>query len=77
MLKQLLSDMGYTVPTLFKQYSDLCEEGGVKYLTFSVDPDFNNCIDGLIFVDLAKLKAKKHNRYMPKYSAPNQLKNEG
>lgn len=66
-LKQLLSDMGYTVPTLFKQYADLCEDNGVQYLAFSVDPDFNDCIDGLIFVDLAKLKTKKHARYMPKY----------
>lgn len=67
LLKQLLSDMGYTVPTLFKQYSDLCEDDGVKYLAFSIDPDFNDCIDGLVFVDLGKLKAKKHARYMPKY----------
>ncbi len=66
-LKQLLSDMGYSVPTLFKQYSELCEDGGVRYLSFSVDPDFNYCIDGLVFVDLAKMKDKKHARYMPSY----------
>ena len=59
--------MGYSVPTLFKQYSDLCEDGGVRYLSFSVDPDFNYCIDGLVFVDLARMKDKKHARYMPNY----------
>ena len=70
-LKQQLSDLGFSVPTLFKQYGELCNDNGVRYLAFSVDPDFNHCIDGLVMVDLAKLKTKKHQRYMPKYCAPN------
>ncbi len=64
-LKHLLANMGAAIPTLYKQYTELCEPGGVQFLGFGVDPDFNDCIDGLILVDLEKLKAKKRNRYMP------------
>jgi len=64
-LKHLLANMGFAIPTLYKQYTELCEPGGVRFLSFGVDPDFNDCIDGLILVDLEKLKAKKRERYMP------------
>lgn len=64
-LKHLLANMGASIPTLYKQYTELCEPGGVQFLGFGVDPDFNDCIDGLILVDLEKLKAKKRARYMP------------
>lgn len=63
-LKTLLSNMGVAVPTLYKQYSELCKPGGVKFLEFNVDPDFNNCVDGLVIVDLEMLKEKKRTRYM-------------
>ena len=62
-LKEELGFMGYTVPTLFKQYSELCEEGGVKFLDFGYDKDFNNCIDGFIVADLQLLKEIKKRRY--------------
>lgn len=64
-LKHLLANMGVAIPTLYKQYTELCEPGGVQFLSFGVDPDFNDCIDGLILVDLQKLKEKKRLRYMP------------
>ena len=64
-LKHLLANMGLAIPTLYKQYTELCEPGGVQFLGFGVDPDFNDCIDGLILVDLMKLKAKKRERYLP------------
>lgn len=64
-LKHLLANMGMAIPTLYKQYSELCEPGGAQFLGFGVDPDFNDCVDGLILVDLMKLKAKKRARYMP------------
>lgn len=64
-LKHLLANMGVSVPTLYKQYTELCDPGGVQFLSFGVDPDFNDCIDGLVLVDLAKLKPKKRQRYMP------------
>ncbi|WP_309499813.1 lysophospholipid acyltransferase family protein [Sulfurovum sp.] len=62
-LKEELGFMGYTVPTLFKQYSELCEEGGVQFLDFGYDKDFNNCIDGFIITDLSLLKESKKKRY--------------
>lgn len=65
-LKHILANIGAQVPTLFKQYTELCEPGGVKFLSFSVDPDFNNCIDGLVLVDLEKVKASKAKRYLGK-----------
>ena len=62
-LKDELGFMGYTVPTLFKQYGELCEEGGVRFLDFGYDKDFNNCIDGFIVTDLNFLKETKRKRY--------------
>lgn len=63
-LKEHLSHFGVTVPTLYKQYSDLCEEGGVKFLDFGVDPGFSHCVDGFLLVDLHYLKASKRKRYI-------------
>lgn len=63
-LKHLLSSLGYSVPTLYKQYTELCEEGGVQFCDFNIDPDFSHCVDGFILVDIEKIKAKKFNRYV-------------
>ncbi|MCI5211885.1 MAG: GNAT family N-acetyltransferase, partial [Candidatus Electrothrix sp. ATG2] len=63
-LKNLLRNMGTNVPTLYKQYSSLCKPGGVRFLDFNVDPDFNNCVDGLVVVDMELLKKKKRERYI-------------
>ncbi|RXJ79089.1 GNAT family N-acyltransferase [Arcobacter sp. F2176] len=63
-LKTALSNMGIAVPTLYKQYSELCEEGGVNFQGFNVDPDFSNCVDGLIVVEIDKVKDKQKSRYM-------------
>ncbi|MDB4837018.1 lysophospholipid acyltransferase family protein [Marinomonas sp.] len=63
-LKAQLSYLGASVPTLFKQYSELCEEGGVRFLDFGVDADFGYCVDGLVLVDLARVKEAKHKRYL-------------
>lgn len=65
-LKEELGFMGYAVPTLFKQYSELCEEGGVQFFDFGYDKDFNNCIDGFIVADLHLLKESKRKRYFNK-----------
>ncbi|MGY0505254.1 GNAT family N-acyltransferase [Luteimonas sp. e5] len=62
-LRANLATLGSRVPTLYKQYTELCEPGGVRFLAFGVDPDFNNAIDGLIEVDLATLRAGKRRRY--------------
>ncbi|MBN7822057.1 GNAT family N-acyltransferase [Bowmanella yangjiangensis] len=63
-LKHLLANMGAAIPTLYKQYTEVCEPEGVKFLSFGVDPDFNDCVDGLVLVDITKLKANKRARYM-------------
>lgn len=33
-------------------------------LSFNVDPDFNDCIDGLVLVDLTKTAPRTLERYM-------------
>jgi len=63
-LKSYLKGLEVSVPTLFKQYGDLCNPGGVEFFDFGVDPDFNNAIDGYIMVDLDKLKEEKRRRYI-------------
>ena len=63
-LKSLLANFNCAVPTLFKQYAEVCEYGGMHFHCFNVDPDFNNCIDAFIVVDLHALKASKAKRYL-------------
>ncbi|PPC75669.1 GNAT family N-acetyltransferase [Pokkaliibacter plantistimulans] len=63
-LKERLAHYGVTVPTLYKQYSEVCEPGGVRFLDFGVDPDFGYCVDGLVLVDLHRLTVKKRERYL-------------
>lgn len=64
LLKGSLSHMNLSVPTLYKQYPDVCQEGGVQFAGFNLDPAFGDCIDGLIIVDLDRLKPKKRERYI-------------
>ncbi|WP_409308517.1 lysophospholipid acyltransferase family protein [Pectobacterium sp. B1J-3] len=64
LLKSMLGNMGCAIPTLYKQYSEICEPGGVKFIDFGIDPDFNNCIDGLVLVDLQQLKTSRYQRYI-------------
>jgi hypothetical protein len=63
-LKNYLKSFDLSIPTLYKQYTELCEEGGVKFIDFGIDVDFNNCIDGYIMVDIRKIKEAKRQRYM-------------
>jgi putative hemolysin len=63
-LKHLLANMGASVPTLYKQYSEFCESKGVGFLAFNIDPDFNDCIDGLAVADLNYVRPKKRERYL-------------
>ncbi len=63
-LKNYLSAFNVNVPTLFKQYADLCEEGGVTFFDFGIDNDFNDCVDGYILVDRKMIKASKQKRYI-------------
>jgi putative hemolysin len=63
-LKSTLSNIGVSIPTLYKQYSELSEENGVKFLGFNVDNDFGDCIDGFILVEVAKIKDSARQRYI-------------
>ncbi len=63
-LKDKLKNIDLSVPTLYKQYSELCEEGGVKFYGFNIDPDFKDCVDGFIVVEIAKIKESKKERYI-------------
>ena len=63
-LKANLGALGTRVPTLYKQYTELCEPGGARFLAFGVDPDFNNAVDGLVELDLARVRPRKRERYL-------------
>lgn len=63
-LKGNLSAHGASVPVLYKQYTELCEPGGARFLAFGVDPAFSDSIDGLIEVDLHRVLPKKRQRYL-------------
>ncbi|MBN2433138.1 MAG: lysophospholipid acyltransferase family protein [Acidobacteria bacterium] len=51
---------GKGIPILLKQYLKL----GGKLLSFNVDPDFNDALDGLIMVDLTRTEPRILKRYM-------------
>jgi putative hemolysin len=51
---------GRSIPVLLKQYLKL----GGKIIGFNMDPDFGNCMDGLILVDLLKSDPKVLSRFM-------------
>jgi putative hemolysin len=63
-LRANLDALGASVPVLYKQYTELCEPGGARFLAFGVDAAFNNAIDGLIEVDLQRVRPKKRQRYL-------------
>ncbi|WP_031433229.1 lysophospholipid acyltransferase family protein [Methylomarinum vadi] len=63
-LNSELKKLGVKVPTLYKQYVELCTDKGCHFIDFNIDPDFNNCIDSLIMVELDKITEKKRQRYI-------------
>lgn len=63
-LKHELKLMGYSIPTLYKLYSELCDDGGVEFMDFGRDREFENCVDGFLVVDTHKLKPQKKKRYL-------------
>jgi putative hemolysin len=63
-LKSTLSNMGVSVPTLYKQYADITNEGGVMFADFNIDPDFSNCTDGFIIVEVEQIKDSAKKRYI-------------
>jgi putative hemolysin len=65
-LKHHLDALGVSLPVLYRQYVDLVEAEGVQFLGFGEDPGFSGCVDGLVMLDLANLKAAKRARYLGK-----------
>lgn len=65
-LKKMLKMHGFAIPTLYKQYTEVTEPGGSLFMDFGVDPDFGDCIDGFIQVDITRIKADKKERYIGK-----------
>jgi len=63
-LKEYLEHYNTTVPILYKQYTELCEQGGTKFLGFNIDKEFNNCVDGFLVGDVNMFKEKKRKRYI-------------
>ncbi|MBS3959473.1 MAG: lysophospholipid acyltransferase family protein [Xanthomonadaceae bacterium] len=63
-LKKSLDALGAKVPVLYKQYTELCEPGGARFLAFGVDPSFSNSVVGMIELDLRCIKPKKLQRYI-------------
>ncbi len=63
-LKSFMKEQGYAIPTLFKQYTELCDEQGTQFLSYNIDPDFADCIDGFVFIDIEKMKPAKRSRYL-------------
>ncbi|MGC7890560.1 lysophospholipid acyltransferase family protein [Vibrio anguillarum] len=53
-------DEGKSVPVLLRQYLGL----NGKLVSFNVDPDFNDSLDGLIVVDLRNVPVRSLSRYM-------------
>ncbi|NII11483.1 lysophospholipid acyltransferase family protein [Oleiagrimonas sp. C23AA] len=65
-LKNQLDALGVTLPVLYRQYVDLVEPEGVQFLDFGEDPGFSGCVDGLVMLDLDRLKPAKRARYLGK-----------
>lgn len=63
-LKTHLRLMGVAIPTLYKQYTDVFEPGGLVYCDFGVDAAFKDCVDGLIVAQVAAIKPSKRQRYI-------------
>ena len=64
LLRERLTTLDAQLPILYRQYVDLCEPEGVRFLDFGVDPSFGGCVDGLVRLDIRYLRAAKRSRYM-------------
>ncbi|MFW5702279.1 MAG: GNAT family N-acyltransferase, partial [Bacteroidota bacterium] len=62
-LKINLRALGYSIPVLYRKYTEICEPGGVSFPDFGVDSDFSNSVDGLCLLDLSRIKDSYRERY--------------
>lgn len=68
-LKLRLRAIGVSIPTLIRQYSELCSPEGVRFCDFGIDEGFGLCIDGFFQLDLAHLTHEKYERYIGQYAS--------
>ena len=66
-LRAQLDFLGVKIPTLYKQYAEVCLPGGTRFCGFNIDENFGYCVDGLVVVDLDQLKPKKRDRYITRH----------
>ena len=71
LLKHRIAAWDAQVPILFRRYVELCEPSGLRFLAFGEDPQFANCVDGLMCLDISALRATKRERYL--CAKPNSL----
>lgn len=62
-------DEGKGIPVLLRQYLGL----NGKLVSFNIDPDFNDALDGLIVVDLRNVPQRTLSRYMGSQEAQQYL----
>ncbi len=63
-LRSTLKAKGLCVPPLYKHYMDAAEPDGVAVAAFNIDPDFADCVDGFVMLDLTRLKPSRQKRYL-------------
>ncbi len=68
-LKLRLRAIGVSIPTLLRQYSELCSPEGVRFCDFGIDESFGHCIDGFIQLELKHLTPEKSERYIGQYKS--------
>lgn len=62
-LKKALGFLNLSIPTMYKQYADLCTQNGIKFCAYNIDKEFSDCVDSFIIVDVDKIKDKQRKRY--------------
>lgn len=66
-LKSYLKNLNTIVPTLFKQYTELYEEGAVRFFDFSVNDNLFGVVEGFIIADNTRMIKAKRKRYIENY----------
>ncbi len=62
-LKINLKQLGFSIPVLYRRYTELCNVGGSVFITFSIDQGLMNAVDGLVLDDLHQLRDEYKERY--------------
>ena len=71
-LKRYLKDLNTTVPTLFKQYGELYEEGAFRFFDFAVNDGLHGVVEGFIIADNSRMKEAKRKRYIKNFEMDNE-----